>query len=206
MEQQKKRKVIKIVVALLATLSLISFGYYWFYMRNVIFSDKASVSAPIVDIGTEKAGTLKEIFVKEGDLIKPYAHIARIDNFNVSSKASGLVIKTNNQIGKLFSPGMPIVTIINPQDMRVLAHIEENNGLSEIRVGQKVKFTVDAFDSKEYFGTVDEIAKSSDESSVAFSISDKREVKQFIVKIKYDVATYPELLNGMSARVWIYKE
>lgn len=206
MDQQKKRKVIRIVVAILATLSLLGFGYYWFYMRTVIFTDKASISAPLIDIGSEKPGTLKEIFVKEGDIIKPYAHIARIDNFYVSSKASGMVIKTNDLAGKFFTPGQPIITIINPDDMRVLAHIEENNGLSEIHLGQKVKFTVDAFDSKEYTGVVDEIAKSSDESSVAFSISDKREVKQFIVKIKYDVAAYPELLNGMSARVWIYKE
>ena len=101
---------------------------------------------------------------------------------------------------------MPIITIVNPDDLRVVAHIEETNGLSEVQPGQRVKFTVDAFDPKEYSGTVDEIARTSDESSIAFNISDKREVKQFIVKIKYDVATYPELLNGMSARVWIYKE
>jgi len=101
---------------------------------------------------------------------------------------------------------MPIVTILNPNDLRVVAHIEENNGLSDIRVGQKVKFTVDAFDPKEYLGTVDQIAYTSDESSIAFNISDKREVKEFIVKIKYDISSYPELLNGMSARVWIYKD
>lgn len=206
MESSKKRKIIKRIIFLAAIIFLASFGYYWVYMRNVIFSDKASISAPLVEIGAEKPGILQKVFVKEGEIIKPYAHIARIDNFEISSKAAGLVVTVNNEIGKIFNPGVPIITVINPGDLRVVAHVEENNGLSEIRIGQKVKFTVDAFDSKEYFGTVDQLAYTSDESSVAFNISDKREVKQFIVKIKYDVAAYPELLNGMSARVWIYKE
>jgi len=62
---------------------------------------------------------------------------------------------------------------------------------------------VDAFDSKQFTGTVEEISQTSDQSSVVFSISDKRDEKNFSIKVKYD--NYPELLNGMSAKAWIYK-
>jgi hypothetical protein len=38
-----------------------------------------------------------------------------------------------------------------------------------------------------------------------FSISDKREEREFEVRAIYDTNAYPELKNGMSAKMWIYK-
>jgi len=38
-----------------------------------------------------------------------------------------------------------------------------------------------------------------------FSISDKRESREFEVKALFDSQAYPELKNGMSARMWIEK-
>jgi len=45
----------------------------------------------------------------------------------------------------------------------------------------------------------------SREGDVVFNISDKREVKQFDVKVRFDISKYPELKNGMSAKMWIKK-
>ena len=44
----------------------------------------------------------------------------------------------------------------------------------------------------------------SQQSGVVFTISDKRETKQFLIKVRFDAAAYPELKNGMSARMWVY--
>ena len=57
-----------------------------------------------------------------------------------------------------------------------------------------------------YVGTVDEISPTSRSSAVAFTISDKRELKEFNVKIRFDRSAYPELKNGMSAKVTIFKQ
>ena len=96
--------------------------------------------------------------------------------------------------------------MVDPQEFRIVGSIKENEGLSDIHVGDPVSFTVDAFGSKKYAGVVETISPTSKESGVAFSISDKREVKEFEVKVKYDVAAHPEFKNGMSARMKIYNK
>lgn len=201
-----KRRLIKILLSVVTLLAIAGGAYYWFYARNIIFTDKAEISAPLVDISAEKGGILKELYVKEGNLIPAYFHIARLDNDQIISSTSGLVVTVNKEIGKFFAPGSPIVSLINPKELRVIAKVEETNDFESIKIGQKVRFTVDAFGSKDFYGTIEEIASTSLDSSAVFTISDKREAKQFVIKIKYDLSEYPELLNGMSARVWIYKQ
>jgi len=39
---------------------------------------------------------------------------------------------------------------------------------------------------------------------VIFSISDKRPVKKFDVKLRFNVEAYPELKSGMSAKMTVY--
>jgi hypothetical protein len=69
-----------------------------------------------------------------------------------------------------------------------------------------VKFTVDAFDGKEFEGRVESVSETSHAGDVVFNISDQRQTQNFDVKIWYDVNRYPELQNGMSAKVWILKQ
>jgi len=94
--------------------------------------------------------------------------------------------------------------MINKSELRLLGTIKEDAGFSKIAVGDSVRFYLDAFPREEYVGVVDEISETSKDSSVVFSISDKREVKEFTIKIKYDIAKYPEFKNGMSAKIKVY--
>lgn len=201
----KSRTIVEFGVVGLVVLGAVVGAYYWFYSSKYIYTDDAQISAPLVELSPEAPSILKSIIVKEGQFVEANAPVARVDDTYIVTNTSGLVVGINNAIGKLFAPGMPVVTMINPQDLRVVALIDENGGFSDIHAGQKVEFTVDAFGSRVYDGTVDEIGRTANTSSVVFNISDKREVRQFPVKIKFDSARYPELLNGMSARVWIYK-
>jgi len=77
--------------------------------------------------------------------------------------------------------------------------------LSDIKVGQSAIFTVDAFGSKQYSGIVDQINPTSDTGDIVFNISGTRQEMNFDVKVRFDVNQYPELKNGMSAKLWIYK-
>lgn len=195
----------KAIIAILAIILVSGFGYYFYNHGRQIYTDKAEISAPLISLSYSGVGTLQEILVKNGDRVSARTPVARMENGFVRAETDGVIVGIDNEIGKIFSPGEPVVTMINTNDLRVVAHIAENKGLSSVNVGQKVMFRVDAFGSKKFYGTVEEIAKTADQSSVVFSISDKREEKEFSVKIKYDVKAYPELLNGMSAKVWIEK-
>lgn len=198
-----KRKGILIMVAMtLVVVGVVGF-FYWKATRNQVYTDKASISAPNIALSSTTSGELKALFVKEGDVVPADFAVAQIGDEMVKTATPGLVIQVKDNLGENFTPNEPVVTIIDPQDLRAVAQVDETNDLNNIAVGQPAVFTVDAFGSKKFYGIVDEVAPTSNDSGVVFNISDQREVKSFDVKIRFDENRYPELKNGMSAKVWI---
>jgi len=205
MQLVKNPKFLEIGGTSLVLLIILIGGFYLYITQGRIYTDKGVIAAPVIELSPEKPGLLKQLLVREGDTVEANTVVARVGDDLIKTDIGGLIIKVNNEVGRLFLPGQPIVVMINPNDLRVEAKVEEDKGFKDVQIGQKAIFTVDAFGSRKFTGQVDQIAKTSDDSSVVFSISDTRKEKEFTVKIKFDSAAYPELLNGMSARVWIYK-
>jgi multidrug resistance efflux pump len=200
------KKKIFVGVGILAILFLATGIIYWLSVQGQIYSDKAEISAAQVDLSPTIGGVLEETFVQLGDYVQENGNIARVGDELIKAKTSGIVIVLNDQIGKNFNKGEVVASIIDPAQLRAVAHIEENKGFKDIKLGQAAMFKVDAFGGKKYYGVVDEISDSSRQSGIVFNISDKREVKQFDVKIRFDINAYPELKNGMSAKIWIYEK
>lgn len=178
--------------------------FYLFMTSNQIYTDKADLESPNISISSQ-GGVLQKMLVKEGDVVEANTPVAQVADQILTTTQGGVVISAENNEGKVLNPGEPVVTLINPAELKVIAHVDEDKGLSQIKVGQVVSFTVDAFGSKKFSGIVDSISSTSRQSGVVFNISDQREVKQFDVKIRFDVKKYPELKNGMSAKVTIFK-
>lgn len=178
--------------------------YYLWMAQSRVYVEKSSLEADTVDLSSQSGGILQNVWVKAGDSVSANQAIAQIGNDIVKSKGTGTIISVKADTGKVFAPGEAVATMIDPSDLRVVAQVEEDKGLSDIKVGQRAFFTVDAFGSKEYSGVVDEISPTSRSGDVVFNISNTREEKEFNVKIRFDTTAYPELKNGMSAKTWIY--
>jgi len=202
----KKKPFILIGFILLAIIAAGAAFGYWQVTKNRVYTDKAQVYAPQIALAPSAPGTLEQIFVRDGDTIAPNTVVARVGNELVKTKSAGLVVDTVEDMGKLINAGENVVTVINPDELRVVAQIDENKGLKNIQPGQRVEFTVDAFGAKKYSGVVDEVGSTSHAGDVVFNISDQRQVAQFDVKIRFNSQLYPELKNGMSAKVWIYNK
>ena len=179
---------------------------YWRALKGRITIDKAAVTAPRIDLAAKAAGPLEEVFVQTGDQVAANTVVARVGNELIKTKSAGLVIDVKQDIGQIFSPGMPVVSLIDPNELRIVGQIDENKGLADIAVGQPAAFTIDAFGGTRFTGVVDEINQTANDSGVVFSISDKREIKKFEIKIRYNSLAHPEFKNGMSAKIIIYKE
>ena len=199
----KKKPFILIGFILLAIIAAAGAMIYWLNTKDRIYTDAAQVYAPQITLAPSAPGTLQQVFVHEGDTIAPNAVVARVGNELIKTKSAGLVVKTVEDAGKIINAGENVVTIIDPDELRVVAQIDENKGLKNIKAGQSVVFTVDAFGSKKYSGVVDEVSPTSHAGDVVFNISDQRQVAQFDIKIRFNTQLYPELKNGMSAKVWI---
>lgn len=203
-----KRKMDKKIAfgGLVILIAAVIGGYaYWKTNSSRVYIEKGEISAPQIDLSSQNGGILETLMVKEGDMVSKNQPVAQVGDEIVRSREDGLAVKVQNEIGRNFNRGEMIVEIIRPSDLRVLGTIEENKGLKDIQVGQRVIFTADAYGSKEYQGFVDEISPSSKDKGLAFSISDKRATSEFVIKVRFNAETYSELKNGMSAKIWVYK-
>ena len=192
------------LIALLAVGGIGGFTY-WKINSARIYIDKSELSAPLINLGPQTSDILQDVYVQEGDQVAANTLVARVGDQLIKTQVSGEIVSVAKRIGERIAPGETVVVMLNPDDLRVVGQIDEDKGLSDIHVGNRVVFTVDAFGSKEYEGFVDEVSPTSHQSDVVFNISDKRQTNQFDVKVRFDVNAYPELKNGMSARIWIYK-
>ena len=161
---------------------------------------------PIINLSPTTTGILDEIYVNQGQAIDANVPVAKVGNETIMSKVGGMIVSVNHQEGQIFSAGTPVVSMINLNEERIVGKVDENKGLNDIKVGQIATFTVDAFGNKEFDGVVDQISPISDQSGVVFSISDKRAVKQFDVKVRFDIKAHPEFKQGMSAKITVYKK
>ncbi len=204
---KKLTENIWVMTGLLAVIVLGGTGgiAYYFVSMGRVYTDKALISASITNISPSAPGILQEVYVNVGDIVGPDTVVARVGNELLKTTASSVITDTDTALGTTVSPSTPVVQVVNPDDLRVIAHIDEDKGLSSIKVGQQVIFTLDAFGSRTFQGIVDEISPTARQEDIVFNISDKRQINQFDVKIRFDVNTYPEIKNGMSAKVWIYK-
>lgn len=204
---KKIRNNIWLMSGLIAFVVIAGVGglMYWQLYQSRVFVEKAQIGASHINLAATHPGTLDEVYVKEGDLILENTAVAKVGNELVKTRVGGLVISVNNNIGKLFAAGETVASIIQPSDLRVVGRVGEDKGLRYLSIGQKAEFYVDAYGSKTYFGTVDEISPVSRDSGVVFNISDKREVKEFNIKVRFNTDLYPELKDGMSAKIYIYK-
>ncbi|MEI7750273.1 MAG: efflux RND transporter periplasmic adaptor subunit [Candidatus Moraniibacteriota bacterium] len=181
-------------------------GMYVFLTNNRLYVEKSRITAPMVGLSPKNGGKLEKLLVNSGDTVVGNQVVAQVGDELVKTKDGGIVIATENEIGKTVVPGEAVVTIVKPDDLRVVAQVEEDKGLSAIKVGQRASFTVDAFGTKTFDGIVDEVSPTSRASDVVFNISSQRQINEFDVKIRFDTAKYPELKNGMSAKSFIYTE
>ena len=203
-----KKGIPKQAIAVLLVLLVVgvAFGVWYFLeMGKYVSTDKASVSVPLIQLTPKVPGILKEVFVHEGQELVAHQSVARVGDDIITAEIPGMVAVLKQDIGAFYAATMPVVTMYDPNEMRIIASIDEDKGLNDVKILDKVKFTVDAFGSEEFYGFVEEISPSNHAGDVVFSISDKRQVQKFDVKIRYDLKKYPLFKNGMSAKVWIYK-
>lgn len=200
----KNKKVIRVTLAVLLMALIIGGFFFWETRRDRVFMDDSLITADVVTVSPATAGVLTEMDAIEGKPIKKGDIIAIINGEAVRSRTDGLVIATNTAVGGTVSTQTNLVQIIDPSQMTVVGTIDENKGLNAIVSGQVASFTVDAYPGKTYWGYVDRIGQTAKQTQAAFSISSERPVQQFQVSVRFNATAYPELKNGMSAKITVY--
>lgn len=205
----KGRGLVLAIGAAVVLLLLIGGGAYWYVSSKTIYIDQSVISAPVVDLSPASPGVLEQVFVNVGDTVTVGEPVARVGDQIIEAQTNGEIVSVNKDIGAFINPAAgqgTVASMVDPSQLRVVGHLDENKGLVDVKVGDPVIFTVDAFGGKTFKGVVDEISPTSRASGVVFSISNQRPTNEFDVKVRFSTSAYPELKNGMSARIWIYKQ
>jgi multidrug resistance efflux pump len=200
----KLRARLKIILSIIVIVIIVSGIYYREIKKDRIFVENSLINAPIITVFPTTAGRLFEVDAKEGKYVKKGDVIAIVGSETIRSTVDGLVIMTNNQIGGSLTPQNSVVQLIDPSQMRIVGTIDENKGLSKINVGQVASFTVDAFPGRTFWGFVDEVGSTAKQTQLSFSISSERPTQQFQVYVRFPANQYPQLKNGMSAKLTIF--
>ena len=177
---------------------------YWKTTAGQVNIDNSSITAPIINLSPSAPGILSEIYVDEGEKIGANAPVAKVGNEIIISRVPGIITFASKQIGQFFNAGAPVVSMIDPSQEKVVGQIDENKGLADIKVGQPVTFTVDAFGGRKFIGVVSEVSPISNQGDIVFSISDQRQEKQFDIKADFNIAKYDMLKPGMSAKMTVF--
>lgn len=206
-DTQAKKPSRQKIVGISGILVLIFFIGLSFYIQNStgrIYIDKSVIQTAIITVSPSLPGKVQEISVKEGQTVSSGDTLAIVGSETLRAQTDGLIVSANDLTGSTVNQSTPLIQMIRPVNLRVVGTIDENKGLNEMRVGQTVSFTVDALPGNTYWGYIDEISPSANVPVFSFSSSSERPTQQFTVYAKFNVASYPNIKNGMSAKMVVY--
>ena len=83
-----------------------------------------------------------------------------LQHTTIKAPSRGIVSKKSVNPGQVIQPGQPLFALVQTDDVWITANFKETQ-LTEIRPGQRVKVTVDAYGGKSYDGHVDSISPAT---------------------------------------------
>ncbi len=131
--------------------------------------------------------------------------LLNVEYTQIKAPSDGIIAKTSAEVGQLASPGVPLVGFVSSESRWVVANFKETD-VEKVRVGSKVHLEVDAFTSREFLGTVENVYPATgatftllppDNATGNFT----KVVQRVPVRIKFDdlkTADIEKLQSGLS--------
>ena len=113
-----------------------------------------------------------------------------LDDTNILSKISGIVIKKYFEEGEVVGNGARLFDIINIDRVEIEVGVEEED-LSRIQIGQKVVFTTPAYPKQRYAGVVNRLSWTANSQNGKFPVFIRTDNPKLLLR------------SGMSAKVYL---
>ena len=122
---------------------------------------------------------------------------SRLKEMTLTAPVAGVVLRKNLEAGETASPGVPILTLMDPKDVWVRAYIPEEE-VGRIKVGDGARVTVDAYAGRVFAGRISEIAAEAEFTPK--NVQTKKERVNLVFRIKIAVDNPDGILKpGMPA-------
>jgi len=220
-----RRLILVPVLIFVALIAIIGGVGYWVYNSYMFYqTDDAQVNGAIVNVSAPMTGTLSTLTVKQGDIVTAGQAIGTITgtptvsatgiqgtppSLNVTSPISGTVLQVAAVQGQGVAPGLTILQVTNLNSLNIVAYVDENT-LNNIKIGQSVDITIDAYKGTSFTGHVQQIVQAAASEFSLLPTQDNAsgnftKVGQRIpVLITLDGNGGNDIVPGMSAEVSIH--
>ena len=232
-----KKKLIIIAIIVLALLIGGGIAYYYNYQNShYVTTDDAQISADMLTITPKITGAITEWNAKVGDKVStgdvlgtqdtslmlasmmstaqlsPAAEQAASNlltsEAQVKSPIDGVIIESSAIKGQMAATSTSLAVVADIKDAYITANIKEVN-INDVKVGQKVDISIDAFPGKSFTGKVENIGQAAESIFSLLptqnSTGNYTKVTQLIpVKISIDNASDADLMPGMNTTVKIF--
>ena len=126
---------------------------YYSFSGNVSVRDSATVAA-------KAHATIRELYIRQDDQVRKNDPLVRLSNGDtIRAEIDGEVTLLHVSVGDSVSVGAPMISIVNFEDLCVIAKIDEYD-ISLVRVGMDATMTIAAI-SKTYESRVEHISKEA---------------------------------------------
>lgn len=222
MPKRRAAIALAVLVVAFAGLSFLLNRFWYQPTYSFIFTDNARIEGARVKVVADHRGQVERLLVDTGDEVQrrqPVAILKVISSVsaptdtstpkyiyqNVLSPSSGIVVSREVDVGNTVTPGQPLLTIADLNDIWVIANIDENV-VTRVQPGQEVDIHVDATGAilKGRVGYVvpstASVVQRPEESPLVVAANTQDVPVKISLESKGDYQLYP----GLSVEVTIY--
>ncbi len=156
--------------------------------------------------GAELHAEKAELHSAKADLLERQAHLrlvrVRVKGGEIYAPISGVVTLKAFEVGEMISPGVTILTIIDPDSIWARVDLAEGE-LGRIRLGNRAEIYLDSVKGSSFKGKVTEIGEAGGFATQRDTTRGKQDIKTFRIKV-HIVSPSGLLKAGMTAKVRIF--
>ena len=188
-------------------VALVGGGAYYYNQTTANANQliiSGTVEATEVRLGSLTGGRVTAVHVQEGDPVRPGEVLVEVSTAGrgkemVHSPIDGVVLMRSYEPGEIASPGAPLVTVANLDDLNLTIYVPEDR-YGQLALGQQLPVTVDSFPGEAFVGTITQIADQAEFTPRNVQTTDSRKTTVFAVKLELP-PTGGKLKPGMPADV-----
>ncbi|MDA8345304.1 MAG: efflux RND transporter periplasmic adaptor subunit [Thermaerobacter sp.] len=216
--------MILIEILIIVIVALLGFAgyYFWWQGQHYVSTSDAQLSANLVTVVATAPGRVGGALPQVGETVKAGQQILSesvsttatakaapaATTIPVAATATGLVAQVSVVDGQYVQPGEPLATIVATTSNEVVANIPESE-ISNIKAGQFVDVTIDAYPNDNFPGRVQAIVPATQSAlsilpSTQSSGNYTKVTQRVPVIIRFENPNGVRLYTGLSVEVRVH--